>query len=290
MLILPKNFAETLPGPEDIWTRLFTLQGEIFREDGGRRTLRFFHEGKSYFLKIHRGVGWSEIFKNCFQGKVPVTSALSEWEALQRLQELGVPCPLPVGVGCRGKNPAALQSFILTEDIGESITLEELWFRWGTTQRWPAERLRLKRSLIREVARMARLLHAHGMNHRDFYLCHFRVNPDIEKSEDQEQTGSVYLLDLHRAQIRNRTPNRWIIKDIGALLFSCLPFGLTRGDRFRFIKVYSQTSLRDVVKTNMEFWQKIERRAWRMYQKHGAPQIAAGLLHPSIEPSVPSPR
>ena len=286
MLILPKNFAETLPGSGDVWANLFNVKGEMVREEYGRRTLRFLHQGKSYFLKTHVGVGWKEIFKNLIQGKIPVISARWEWEALQRLNELGVSCPVAIGFGCRGKNPATRQSFIITEDIGESITLEELWVRWGPKKRLRTEYLRRKRTLIGEVARVARILHTHGMNHRDFYLCHLRVKSENMKSGEARQILPLYLMDLHRAQIRRRTPTRWKIKDLGALLFSCLPFGITRGDRFRFMKVYSEASLREEIENSKGFWNRIERRAIRMYQKHGAPQLAAGLLAPSIEHSV----
>ena len=286
MLILPPEISESFSGSGDLWARLFAMQGEVYREEGGRRTLRFSQQGQSYFLKTHQGIGWKEIFKNLLQGKTPVLSAVSEWNALNRLQELGISSPVAIGVGCRGHNPAARQSFLLTKDIGQSRTLEEVWFDWRTKKQWGPDRLRLKRALIREVARIAATLHAHGLNHRDLYLCHFRIAPQTMSGEEGVRDGSVYLMDLHRAQIRSRTPLRWIIKDLGALLFSCYPFGITRSDRLRFIKVYTQLSPREAFKAKGECWARVERRALRMYRKHGAPQLAAGLLTPSIEPSV----
>jgi heptose I phosphotransferase len=43
------------------------LQGEVFRELEGRRTLRTEVAGRGYFVKIHRGAGWAEIVKNLFR-------------------------------------------------------------------------------------------------------------------------------------------------------------------------------------------------------------------------------
>ena len=130
MLNLPPHFEKAIPGPGDIFTRILNLEGEVFREVPGRRTLRFMCQGKAYFLKAHLGVGWREIFKNLLQFKKPVLNARNEWEASHRLKKLGIATPIPVGFGCRGWNPAHQQSFLITEDLGETLTLEELFVRW----------------------------------------------------------------------------------------------------------------------------------------------------------------
>ena len=48
----------------DPFVAVEALQGEVFRELEARRTLRTEVGGQSYFVKIHRGVGWGEIIKN----------------------------------------------------------------------------------------------------------------------------------------------------------------------------------------------------------------------------------
>lgn len=40
------------------------LDGEIYKDLGRRRTLRFRFGDGSYFLKVHSGIGWFEILKN----------------------------------------------------------------------------------------------------------------------------------------------------------------------------------------------------------------------------------
>ena len=59
----------------------------------------------------------------------------------------------------------------------------------------------LKRILAGKLGQIARKLHVNGINHRDFYLCHFLYEVD-------SLDPSLYLIDLHRAQLRNRTPLR----------------------------------------------------------------------------------
>ncbi|MEE8125211.1 MAG: lipopolysaccharide core heptose(I) kinase RfaP [Nitrospirales bacterium] len=283
MLILPPHFEKAFPGSRDIFTRIFNIEGTVFREVAGRRTLQFSCEGKPYFLKTHSGVGWKEIFKNLLQFKWPVLGARQEWEASHRLNELGIATPIPVGFGCRGKNPAHQQSFLITEDLGESLTLEELLARWRWSKTSGREYLKLKWTFIQAVATIARTMHQHGMNHCDFYLCHLRIKRENLLSNGLRPSAPLFVMDLHRAQIRKKTPPRWIVKDLGALLFSCLPFGITTQDQCRFLKVYAGMSLRDAFNTQGKLWNRVQRRARRMYDKHGAPQLRAGLLGPTAE-------
>ena len=41
----------------------FALHGEVFRDMPGRRTLKVQLMGGDYFVKLHDGVGWREVFK-----------------------------------------------------------------------------------------------------------------------------------------------------------------------------------------------------------------------------------
>ena len=66
------------------------LEGKVYREVQSRRTLQFDHEGRRYFLKLHRGVGWREIIKNLLQLRLPIISAENEWRKISRLQALGI--------------------------------------------------------------------------------------------------------------------------------------------------------------------------------------------------------
>lgn len=236
------------------------LKGEIFRSQKGRVTQRVKLGDKTYFIKQHQGVGWLEIIKNLFFGRLPILGAKNEWQALQKLHKLNVLAPTLMAYGERGYNPATRESFVLMEDVTPAVSLEDLSRDWQAS----VVNVQLKRKLIRQVAEIARILHDQGINHRDFYICHFLL------AENQLTDLSLYLIDLHRAQIRNKTPLRWRLKDLVGLYFSSKDIGLTKHDYFRFMLTYRQKSLREVIESEREFWQKVENRGNRLYRHHQA--------------------
>jgi heptose I phosphotransferase len=260
-LMLPEAFADALGG-EDAFARIMQLQGEVFRDMPGRRTLRFQLGGKSYFAKLHYGVGWGEIFKNLLTLRLPVISANTEWQAIKRLDMLGIPTTPAVAYGCRGYNPASLQSFIITEDLGDIVSLEDFCRDWP--QQPPP--LWLKRALLRRVAEVAAGIHDHGLNHRDFYICHLC----LDKKRLEAGEVYLYLIDLHRMPVRRKTPVAARMKDMAALYFSALDIGLTRRDCLRFLRLYRGKALHVVLREEAGFWKQVDRRARKLYHKfHG---------------------
>lgn len=267
MVVLTPEIVAALAG-RDPFTVLFDAPGELVRAAPGRRTLRVSLGGRRYYLKLHTGVGWREIGKNLLVGRLPVVGASNEWRALARLRELGIAAPHAVGFGSRGWNPARRQSFILTEALPDTLTLEDLY-----RHRAAELGLRLQRSLLRAVADIARTLHDHGINHRDFYLCHFRLALTADGALPAEPR--LYLMDLHRAQIRRRTPFRWRAKDLGELYFSALETGLSWRDRLRFIRRYGQRRLRKTLDRDVVLWWAVRERARRLYMRHHGREPAA---------------
>lgn len=241
---------------------IMQLRGEVFRELEGRRTQRIIFHQQNCFIKQHFGVGWKEIFKNLFQLRLPILSAKNEWRALQRLSQLNIATPEIIHYGCRGKNPAALQSFLITRELPAHISLEDFCRDWKTN----SPSFLLKQELLKKVASIARTLHQNGINHRDFYICHFLLDKDLYENHQIK----LYLIDLHRAQIRKTIPPRWIIKDIAGLYFSSKDIGLTQRDYFRFIKWYRAThhSLRAILNKEKTFWLQVKNRGDKLYQEH----------------------
>jgi UDP-glucose:(heptosyl)LPS alpha-1,3-glucosyltransferase len=241
---------------KDVFTEVFKLDGEFFRQQKNRETLRVNIDNKNYFLKRHGGIGWREIIKNLFQLRVPVLSAQPEWVAIKKLDALAIPTTPLAGYGKQGHNPAHLSSFLLTEEITNPISLEDF------CRHWPAQppALNLRRALVKQLAHIARTLHDNGMNHRDFYLCHFLLDASQPLTTINIKLS---LIDLHRAQHHHKTPQRAIIKDLAALYFSALDIGLTTRDIARFIKFYSGQPL----KKNQKLWNKISERALKLYAK-----------------------
>lgn len=236
------------------------LDGAVYRELENRRTLRTEVAGRGYFVKIHRGIGWGEIVKNLLSAKLPVLGAGQELRAIERLTQAGVPTMTAVAYGERGGNPAAQHSFIITEELAPTVSLEDFCLDWP--QRPPAPRL--KRALVSEVARMTGTMHRAGVNHRDCYIAHFLLHTDQAISADHFRLS---LIDLHRAQIRARITRRWRNKDLAALYFSALDIGLTRRDKLRFLRGYFQQPLRDVLRDEARLLAWLEPKAQKLYDR-----------------------
>jgi heptose I phosphotransferase len=246
---------------KNLFDQIMQLRGQVYRELEGRRTQRIELGGQGYFIKQHEGIGWKEIFKNLLQLRLPVYSAKNEWDALKRLKSLKIPSMDAVGFGRRGFNPAQTESFLITKELTGIISLEDLCRDWSKKP----PRLRFKWAVIKEVARMTRIMHANGMNHRDCYICHFL----LDQATENTVTPRLYLIDLHRAQLRSATPERWVIKDLAGLYFSSKDIGLTSRDLLRFIREYRMQPLADVQTREGTFWKKVKQRGDRTYQKHG---------------------
>ncbi|WP_217476125.1 lipopolysaccharide core heptose(I) kinase RfaP [Stutzerimonas stutzeri] len=255
-VILAEPF-QTLWAGRDPFDAVEQLQGQVYRELDGRRTLRTEVQGRGYFVKIHRGIGWGEILKNLATAKLPVLGAGQEWRAIERLHEVGVPTMTAVAYGERGSNPAAQHSFIITEELAPTISLEDFTVDWLAHPPAPA----LKRALIAEVARMTGTMHRAGVNHRDCYICHFLLHTDKPVMVDGLRLS---LIDLHRAQVRRHIPRRWRDKDLAGLYFSALGIGLTERDTLRFLRDYFQQPLRQVLRDEARLLDQLQRKAARL--------------------------
>jgi heptose I phosphotransferase len=262
MLTLCPALQEKFSG-DDAFDQIFATEGRIYRNFKGRKTLRFEHDGKGYFLKIHPGVGWGEVIKSLLSLKAPVLGAKDERDAILALERIGVQTMTIAGYGSRGSNPATMQSFIITEEIEDAISLEELILEGKYQALSPP----MKRSLIKKVAEIARAMHRNGVNHRDFYLCHFLLLKSWLVENRSDVVPPLYLIDLHRTQVRGKVPLRWLEKDLAGLHFSSMDAGLTVRDRLRFMSFYENRSLRNLVRNPGGFWVKIDRKAVKLYRK-----------------------
>lgn len=271
---LSPEITNIFPESAFSFDRMMKLTGIVYRELENRKTQKIMLDGHTYFIKQHFGVGWKEISKNIFQFRLPVCSAKNEWLAIQKLEKLNINVPKIVGFGCRGSNPAKLESFLITEELPTQISLEDLAKKWQKNQ----PPVRLKWDLIAELAYIARVLHENGINHRDFYLCHFLLSFSANHNSTKNNKSflsktptyhyKIFLIDLHRAQIREKTPRRWQIKDLAGLYFSSQDMCLTKRDILRFIKEYRNKKLQDILSTEDKFWQKVKKRGDKLYQKH----------------------
>ena len=259
-LWLQPPFAGLWAG-RDAFAAVDALDGEVFRQRDGRRTFRCEIGGRGYFVKIHHGIGWGEIVKNLLVGRAPILGAGNEWQAIHRLTAIGIDTMRAVAFGQRGWNPARRHSFLITEELAPTISLEDFCREWAHQPPPTA----LKHALIRRVADMAGRMHRAGVNHRDFYLCHFLLHLEPQPTA---QNLKLSLIDLHRAQSRTQVPRRWRDKDLAGLYFSALGIGLTQHDFLRFLRVYFARPLRAFLREEAPLLRHLAQEGRRLQAKY----------------------
>lgn len=263
VLEVPANLRQIFSASDEeaLFASLMQLQGKAFRDVKGRKTMQVVLGDQSYFIKQHFGVGWDEIFKNFLSFKKPVLGAMTEVSAIQKCSEIGIATTPLVAYGQKGCNPATQQSFLLTEDLGDIISLEDLCANWQSVPPEPA----FKRMLMVALAKLATKLHGAGLCHRDFYLCHFVIQKQTFSAGKLE----LVLIDLHRMLQNQPSDGQAVMKDIAGLIFSAKDCGFTAQDWDLFKAYYLPQS--------EKFWQQVEVRADKLYAKFHSQKFQARL-------------
>ena len=250
----------------DPFAKAFSIHGEVFREIKNRKTVRFAFGGGHCFIKIHRGVGWREIIKNLTSFKRPVLGAVNEYLAIRHCEKIGLNTMKCRAFSERYSNPAKRESFIITDELQDMTSLEDLAASWLDTP--PTHAFKVK--LISLLAETCAKMHFSGLNHRDCYLCHFLLDNKAIKSGETR----LYVLDLHRAEIRGKVPRRLQVKDVAGIYFSSMDLTLTKSDMLRFVAKYSSYGELD-----SRFWRSVGATAERLYRKEwGRAQTRGGIL------------
>ncbi|MCB1865492.1 MAG: lipopolysaccharide core heptose(I) kinase RfaP [Chromatiales bacterium] len=263
MLWLDDTFEKTLPRDGATIDYFMALDGEVVRHQDRRRTVRAQIGAEFFYVKTHRGARVREILKNLFYLRLPVIGARTEWTAIQRFRASGIPTVEMVAYGAKGRNPLTQRSLVVTRALEDTIALDRYCEQWRDTPPAFVE----KRALVDELAAISRRMLLGGMNHRDYYLGHFLLARDSIEGLRRGAPPRVYLIDLHRVQIRGKTPRRWLVKDLGSLYFSVMHFGITRRDLLRFIVRFTGRPLRHALGGDCPFWSDVERRAIALYRK-----------------------
>ncbi len=262
MLKLKEPFS-SLWEHKDPFEEVEHLDGPVFRQLEKRRTLRFFLNENPYFIKLHYGTSIKEIIKNLVTLKLPIIDAKREWDAIHRLRELGVDTMNGRAFGARGLNPLTRKSFIITEELTPTVSLEDFCKPWIAS---PPKKS-LKRAIIKQLAITVRNMHQGGVNHRDCYLCHFLMSLCPEPSTEKI---TLSIIDLHRAQIRKQVPTRWRDKDLIGLYFSSLNIGLTKSDIFYFLTVYFGSPLKEIIGAEEKLLIKAKVKALKIQRRTNA--------------------
>ena len=142
------------------------------------------------------------IFNELVGGQTPSFGAEAEWRAIKVFQKIGIPTIEPFYMQS-GVSFFDHRSLLISKALEKKVSLEH----FSTSN--PV----FKRQLIKKIAEISRKMHLAGINHRDFYLCHFLMDQDISKGL------SVAFNRSSSCPRKRKVPRRWLIKDLGGLLF-----------------------------------------------------------------------
>lgn len=240
------------------------LRIKVVRDFKNRKTGHFIIDGQSFYIKKHFSAGFSAIFDELFHLRKPHIGATFEAMMLKELEKLNVDSMELVAWGYddnRWLNTR--RSFVVTRALENVKRVSRFCNDWKQQSPPPLE---FRKNIVTKIAEIAKTIHDNGINHRDFYLCHFQV--DISQGPEQYQKNpEIYLMDLHRAQKRSYVPFRWRVKDIAGLLTWAMFYDLAAKDLYRFIKVYTQKPLSETSREDRRFWKAVIKRALREYKK-----------------------
>lgn len=247
--------------PAQLFKQVMQLKGKAFRDVPGRKTSQVQIGQETYFVKQHEGIGWGEILKNLLSFKKPVLGAMTEVQAIQQVSNLGVSTTPLVAYGQQGANPANLQSFLITEDLGDIVSLEDFCAEWSSN---PPDST-FKNLLVKHLAELSATLHGAGLCHRDYYLCHIV----LQKSDFIAGKLNLTVIDLHRTLFNQPSDGTTVMKDIAALVFSARDVGFDEADWALFKTHYLPQS--------DDFWKKVFIRADKLYAKFNSEKFQARL-------------
>ena len=239
------------------------IEADLVRDFKNRKTGRFELGGQGFYIKKHFECGLGAVMDELFHLRIPHIGAGHERGVLDKLHSIGIDTMTVAAFGQEGKTLWNQRSFLVTEELTEVISCEDICIQWKKT---PPQAL-FKKGLLQKIAEIAKKLHKNGINHRDFYLCHFLLDIAGPGDDYKKRNPKLYLIDLHRAQQRRQVPFRWRVKDIGGLYFSAMDIGLTRYDLFRFMQLYTGKSLRQTLREDRRFWKAVRCRAAKTYRK-----------------------
>lgn len=223
----------------DSFDRLFNLAsdtdlhkpGLAAHRSRGRFTL-IDSDGREYtfYLKRYLHPPTADQLRRIFSGSPVESMAAREYRCIKRLNLIGISTLQCVAVGQRMIGLTERQSFLVTAALND-ISLERFAadiVRGHTPPPSPCQR----RQIIRQLALVARTLHAARYFHRDLYLSHVFLHRNADGSV------ALRLIDLARMLVKPRQTLRWKIKDLAALDYSAPRPLVTRSDRLRFLLGY----------------------------------------------------
>jgi heptose I phosphotransferase len=257
----------TFAGPG--WTeRIMSVSlSDQFHAKQGRSTARWVLDAPTgklvVFLKRHYELGrWRGLLATLFP-RAGWSPAMQEGRHLEQAAALGLPVPRAVAAGERIGPWGRFQSFLAVQELTDMLPLHEA-IPAAARRLGPADFVRWKRTLVVELARLARALHDRRLFHKDFYLCHFFISEQDTRTIP-DWRGRVQLIDLHRLGRHPWTWRLWQAKDLAQLVFSSDIDEIDSRDRLRFWIAYTDED-RHTLKSRLLRWFVMLK--WRAYRRH----------------------
>ena len=178
----------------------------------------------SIYLKIYKLPGWSDQFKYLFRP----SKAQREAGTALRLKEKGIPTINPLAIGERYKGRILQENYLITEEIKDAFSLDNLSLREGRKIGF-----RREMTLTNQLAQLVKKVHQQGVYHTDFHAGNFLI-----KGNGIEGPYQLSLMDLHQVKIKGK--DLGLNKRINNLVQLNLFFSqrLRASARFRFFKEY----------------------------------------------------
>ncbi len=203
------------------------------------------------FLKRYQSVPKSAQLKNWIIRGKRLSMMACDRQPAENIKKLGINTPKIIAFGEQWQGLFENKSFIVTEKIPDSASLEE---------KLPASFVKNRKKFIESLAAFVRKFHDTGFRHRDLYFCHIFCNSQ----------GQWTLIDLNRVFKPLFFSRKYLIKDLAQLYYSSPGKFFTKTDRLRFFLAYLQKNRLSI---NDKFViKKIKSKAQRMARhdkKHG---------------------
>lgn len=209
--------------------RVFRLDGELIASDPLSRVLRVAAGGKRYYVKRYSGNG-KNLRRRWFGLRRWLGSprVRAEWTNLLAFRAWGIPTATLVAYGLERRFGGFVRGALVTEEIPDTLDLAHLAH---THDARLGDRAWL-RAVSRQIAAMARIMHAAGFAHNDLKWRNLLV--------DGAARPTVYLIDCPTgAYYRGALLEYRVVKDL-ACLDKLARTTLSRTQRLRFYLDYAQ--------------------------------------------------
>jgi len=205
-------------------------------------------DGPRMVVKHYKCRGVRDVAKSILVG----SKARYEWHMAQHFLSAGIPTAQPVAFAERRRFGVAVESWLVTEEISDAVTLRDWWeSRQGasgpSSTRPPV--------LIEQVADLLVRLNRGRIYHSDLHAGNVLVR-------SVESTPTLCVLDLHAARVvPSKLAMSQILRNLAMLLGYSVRSRIRSTDRLRILEAYCDSGL----------WRRNARkRLWSLLEARGA--------------------